>query len=415
MRPFRRILSLRGVTPRVETAWVLVALSAVLAACSADGGYTDQNSMTTSGGSSSAGATHAGGTGNGGMTNQPTLGGGTNQLNGGSSQGGNASAGSSQGSAGNGSAGLGQGGNQAGGSGGSGTAGASAGNDAGGSSAAGSNAGGSSNSSLPDHIVGGYYPNWTNAPPRLRDVDSHYNLIYLFAAKPVGGAPGTTGAVTFDLPDDGAGARTNFNADIAYARSTQHRKIILSVGGAGAGMSFPNRQKSQTFVDSIDALYTKFGGFDGMDWNTFEADQDPDTTEMIWISLQLKSEHPGFIISAPPAPWNDRDKTFCAAMVKAGALDYAAPQYYDGPNLATQDYMTTSVAEWAQLIGAPKLVVGFGIWNQANYMNIADAISTWKAVTLANPTLRGAFDWEIFTDIDQGSPFAKKLGPLIAP
>ncbi len=262
-------------------------------------------------------------------------------------------------------------------------------------------------------IVGGYYPNWTPSPARLRDVDGHYNLIYLFAATPVGGAPGTTGAVTFTLPGDGRGAATHFKEDIAYARAMQHRTIMLSVGGAGHGMSFPTRAKSTTFVTSIVGLYDDFGPFDGLDWNTFEATQAPDTAEMIWISLQLKQRYPGFLVSAPPAPWNQRDKDFCKAMLDGGALDYAAPQYYDGPNLATQSYITKSVGEWAALLGASKVVVGFGVWDQPNYMSIADAVSTWKALAAARPALRGAFDWQINTDETQGWPFAQQLGPLV--
>src|SRR5208282_1877540 len=69
----------------------------------------------------------------------------------------------------------------------------------------------------PSKIVGGYYPNWTPSPVRIRDVDPHYNLIYLFAATPVGGSPGT-GAIEWSPPGDGLGAATNLDADIAYAR-----------------------------------------------------------------------------------------------------------------------------------------------------------------------------------------------------
>ena len=264
-------------------------------------------------------------------------------------------------------------------------------------------------------IVAGYYPNWTPSPVRIRDVDPHYNLIYLFAATPVGGAPGSTGAIQWTPPGDGQGAATNLNADIAFARSNQGRKIILSIGGAGNGMSFPNRAKSQTFLDSVIALDTQLGGIDGIDWNTFEGNQAPDTTEMIWISQQLKSHFPGFLITAPPAPWNSVDKTFCAQMVAAGALDYAAPQYYDGPNLATQSYITGSIDEWSKLLGEDKVVVGFGIWDQPNYMSIGDAVSTWNAVAKSHPNLRGAFDWQIHIDEAAGWPFAKQIGPLVSP
>lgn len=263
-------------------------------------------------------------------------------------------------------------------------------------------------------VIGVYYPNWTPSPPRIRDLDANYNLVYLFAATPVGGAPGTTGAVTWSPPGDGQGAATHLVEDIRTARQTQGRKILLSVGGAGNGMSFPNRDKSQHFVDSIVAIYNQLGGIDGLDWNTFEGSQAPDTSEMIWISQQLKQRFPGFVISAPPAPWNPVDKAFCQAMVQAGAMDYAAPQYYDGPGLAVPSYVVPNVAEWVNLLGAAHVVVGFGINpGAANYMTPADAISIWNQVHTANPTIHGGFDWEMSTDLAQGFPFAHGVGNLI--
>jgi hypothetical protein len=264
-------------------------------------------------------------------------------------------------------------------------------------------------------VVGGYYANWTPAPPRIRDVDPHYNVIYLFAATPVGGAPGTTGAVTWSPPGDGRGAATHLVDDIAYARGVQGRKIVLSIGGAGNGMSFPNRAKSQTFVDSVVAIAGQLGGIDGIDWNTFEGSQAPDTSEMIWISQSLKSRFPGFLITAPPAPWNPVDKTFCQQMLQAGALDYCAPQYYDGPDLATPSYVETNVAAWTSLLGESHVVVGFGVWDQANYMTITQATTTWQALAASHPQLRGAFDWQIDTDEAAGWPFAQQVGPLVAP
>ncbi|HEX8609947.1 MAG TPA: glycosyl hydrolase family 18 protein [Telluria sp.] len=264
-------------------------------------------------------------------------------------------------------------------------------------------------------IVGGYYPNWTPSPVRIRDINARYNLVYLFHAVPVGGSPGTTGAVTFSAPGDGRGAATNLKADIQYARSTQGRKIILSVGGAGNGMSFTSRAKSQTFVNSIVSIYTQLGGIDGMDWNTFEAEQKPDTDEMVWISLELKKRYPGFIISAPPAPWNAVDKEFCRAMVAAGAMDYAAPQYYDGPGLNDPAYVAENVKQWVAALGANRVVVGFGISNATNYMSRDQAVSAWNKVKANHPDIRGGFNWEIHTDEAQGWVFANSVAPLINP
>ncbi|MES2356421.1 MAG: glycosyl hydrolase family 18 protein [Pseudomonadota bacterium] len=268
---------------------------------------------------------------------------------------------------------------------------------------------------LPTKIVGGYWPYWVDSPIRIRDINVRYNLIYLFHARPVGGPPGTTGAVMWTPPGNGRGAATNFVADIQYARTVQGRKIILSVGGAGNGMSFPNRTKSQTFVNSIVSIYNQFGGFDGIDWNTFEADQNPDTAEMIWISLELKRLYPGFIITSPPAPWNPRDMTFCQAMVNAGAMDYAAPQYYDGPGLNDPSYVVQNVNQWISMLGPTHVVIGFGVWDALNYMTSGQASLAWNQVWARHPTIRGGFNWQIHTDEAAGWPFANNIGLLINP
>jgi chitinase len=178
-------------------------------------------------------------------------------------------------------------------------------------------------------------------------------------------------------------------------------------------MSFPNRTKSQTFVDSIVSIYNDLGGFDGLDWNTFEGVQVPATGEMIWISQTLKQRFPGFIITAPPAPSSRDDKDLCSAMVQAGALDYAAPQYYDGPNLADQAYIVNSVDEWSSLLGEDHVMVGFSVWTQSNYMSASAAASTWSQVKSKHANLRGGFDWGLHLDRDQGWPFAKTVAPLI--
>ena len=46
---------------------------------------------------------------------------------------------------------------------------------------------------LPSRVFGTYWPSWDG--PALRSLPSAYNTVWLFAAVPVGGPPGTTGAV----------------------------------------------------------------------------------------------------------------------------------------------------------------------------------------------------------------------------
>jgi chitinase len=102
-------------------------------------------------------------------------------------------------------------------------------------------------------------------------------------------------------------------------------------------------------------------------------------------------------------------------MASAGALDYAAPQYYDGPDLATQGYLVPNVDTWVSLLGEDKVVVGFGISDAANYWTTAGVVSAWNAVKGNHPNLRGAFDWQIDVDQADGWPFANQVGPLVNP
>ena len=264
----------------------------------------------------------------------------------------------------------------------------------------------------PVKVVGGYYPWWVGSPLRLRSIDAHYNLIYLFAATPQAGD--TSGAVIWQPPSDVNGAWTNWNADLQYARTVQHRRIILSVGGANENVPLPNRAASTAFVNSIDALYNAWGGFDGIDWDTYEGTDAPNTPEMIWASQELKRRHPGFLITSPPAPWSGVDRQFCSDMLKAGALDWCAPQYYDGPNLADPNWILPNVDVWMNLLGPAHVVIGFGVDPQAaNYETISVAESVWSQIKAKYPTVEGAFDWQINNDSLQGYPFATQLGPLI--
>lgn len=262
----------------------------------------------------------------------------------------------------------------------------------------------------PPKVVGGYYPQWSRNPVSLRKIPLNYNVVYLFAALPVGGAPGTTGAVTWPGISNYPGVLKD---DVQYVRTKQGRKIILTIGGSHSGMSF-TPEKSKAFIESIQAIYTELGGIDGIDWDTFEGDQAPDTVEMIKISLALKALHPGFLITTPPAPWSMRDRAFCAAMVQAGVLDYAAPQYYDMDEKIEPSYIVKSVGEWVKLLGAEHVVVGFGI-NGENplYSTKEGAVEAWKQIKKNYPNIRGAFDWNIATDCKEGWPFANGLAPLI--
>jgi chitinase len=201
-------------------------------------------------------------------------------------------------------------------------------------------------------------------------------------------------------------------------------KVILSTGGAGSGISFTSRTVSTEFVDSIEAINASWGGtrarpaFDGLDFNTFEADATPNTTEYVWMAQELKRRFgSSFLITCPPAPWNTTDRAFVKSMLAAGALDYAAPQYYDGPGLSDPTYIANSVRTWINDVAAgnaSKIVVGFGIEpGAANYSTTAQVAQAWNQIEAEFPTIRGAFVWSHTGDQANGWGFATTIAPLI--
>jgi chitinase len=237
-----------------------------------------------------------------------------------------------------------------------------------------------------------------------------YNLAYLFAAH----RSSPYGAVSWGY------ARPT---GIAAARS-RGVKVILSTGGAGSGIAFNDRTTSTNFVNSIEAINAAWGGtrstpaFDGVDFNTFEAEAVPNTTEYLWMAQELKRRFgAGFLITSPPAPWRDTDRSFCRQMLAAAAMDYCAPQYYDGPGLADPAYIVTSIRGWVRDVAAgdaSRIVVGFGINpGAANYSTTSQVQQAWNQIEAEFPGIRGAFLWSHAGDAANGWGFATSVTPLV--
>ncbi len=257
-------------------------------------------------------------------------------------------------------------------------------------------------------VSGVYWTGW-NPEPGLAALPGGFNLAYLFAAH-----NSTGGRVTWD-----------------YARPTgietvraRGMKVLLSTGGAGSGISFDSRGTSTEFVDSIEAINASWGGtrsapaFDGVDLNTFEASAVPNTSEYLWIAQELKRRFGAqFLITCPPAPWKQADRDFARTMLAAGAMDYVAPQYYDGPGLSDPTYIASSVRTWITDIAAgdaSRVVIGFGISpGSANYSTTAQVAQAWQQVEAEFPAIRGAFVWSHSGDAANGWGFATAISPLI--
>lgn len=265
---------------------------------------------------------------------------------------------------------------------------------------------------LQRRVVAGYWTSW-GSPLRLTEIPTQYNTVFLFHATPVGGAPGTTGAVQWNAVGDGRGAATHFIEDLAEFR--RNRTAILTVGGSRQHVDLSTWPRAQTFLDSIKRIHADLGGFDGLDWNTYEGEQQPNTDQMIWVSQQLKATYGhSFAITSPPAPWRPADVRHCKAMMDAGVLDLVSPQYYDGPGLADEAYIVESVNEWVAAMGdSSRVGVGVGVASAANYSTHAAVERAWKTLATRHPQLRGAFNWNLPTDEGMGWPFANYVGPLV--
>ena len=276
---------------------------------------------------------------------------------------------------------------------------------------------------LPPQVVGGYWTSW-GSPIRLSAIPAEYNTVFLFHATPVGGQPGTTGAVQWNKPGDSRGAGSNLKNDLKVLR--ERACVLLSVGGANAAITLSSRTRSQAFLDSVSAIYTQLGGFDGLDWNNYEGEYPPNPTEMIWVSQQLKARYgTTFAITTPPAPHRATDKALVQAMAKAGVLDMASPQYYDwGDGLSSAahiPYITgtsgNAYPAWVARTGSAALT-GVGMKHSGGTgtgMTVNDLVTAMKQLRAKYPTMRGGFVWELPQDEKQAWAFAKQVGPILNP
>lgn len=254
-------------------------------------------------------------------------------------------------------------------------------------------------------FVGGYYVNWKGFKYAISKLPFECNQIYLFHAKPSG-----NGFVYFDSPSNPA---INFFDDCKIAL-TQGRRLILSVGGANFGFELKNRLESNNFIESVQTIFSKIiGNLSniklGLDWNNFEAEILPSTTEIIYVSQRLKHIYgDDFIITSPVAPWKQQDKEWAIAMNNAGCLDYVSPQYYDGESLNNTSYLVQNIESWINILGQDKVGLGFGISSPTNIGHYWSAHEISKCLNIVLkkwPNIRGAFVWELIGDIDNNSGF----------
>jgi chitinase len=261
--------------------------------------------------------------------------------------------------------------------------------------------GGGAGSSLPAKILACYYTAFATGGYRISDVPAEFNVVYLFHAKPNG-----DGSFRFEHYGEVPAA------DIQACRQ-RGQKVILTVGGAGAGFNFSNRGQSQNFIASFQEMHSRLGGLDGCDFNNFEANVGSSPEEMIWISQQLKALYGAdFAITAPPQPNSAEDRAMLKAMSDAGVLSWAAPQFYDWSGFNEPGFIANRTRDWVNDLGAEKVVLGLGA-NYSNGPSLQDCVREWDAVKIAHPNIRGMFCWSAQHNLQGGNVWGSTMKGML--
>lgn len=268
-------------------------------------------------------------------------------------------------------------------------------------------------------VAGGYWETWETQT--LSSVHSAFNLIYLSFLE-----PGTTaGAVQLQALTS-PNTTANVKSGIAAKRAAGVT-VLASMGGAGpsstTNVSFTTSGHVTAFVNSVVALQSSIGPFDGIDIDL--EDNAPLVSPSLVVSAmqQLRTLYPGFIVSYCAADWTwiTNGPAVATALNAAGVLDVIGVMNYDWP--ATTDAAkladtTTNTNYWSALISGDwtRILLGFELYpsEAANLtMTPTLAVTAWNQVLTAHPTIRGGFVWDTFDDSSQGDPFATTLAPLI--
>ena len=272
---------------------------------------------------------------------------------------------------------------------------------------------------MPSKVLGCYYTAWETGTYKIGDVPTDFNVIYLFHCKPAGSAVNGSwnnvgdGTFTFEYFND-------IPRDQVQAVRARGQKVILTVGGAGAGYAWDNRTKSTNFVNSFKAIADQFGGVDGIDFNNYEAgivtsdNYDAVSAEMVWIAQQLKAAYgANFAVTSPPQPNDTLQQSLMKALKDAGVLTYAAPQFYDWSGFNAEGYISNSINTWSALLGEGNLAVGMSA-NYGNGPSLDDCAREWNTIKGAHGGVRGMFCWSAQTNLQGRNAWGSAMKAALA-
>ncbi|ONI67321.1 chitinase [Kribbella sp. ALI-6-A] len=290
-------------------------------------------------------------------------------------------------------------------------------------------------SSLPKHILTGYWQNFNNgaAVQRISDVPAAYDLIAVAFAD---ADPSRPGGITFNLDSAGLNGYTvaQFKADIA-AKKAAGKKVILSVGGERGTISVGSATAATNFANTALSVLREYG-FDGIDIDLENG------VNAQYMGQALRSLHSqfgtGLIIAMAPQTIDMQSPAFeyfKLALAIKDILTVVNVQYYNSGAMngcngqvysqGSVDFITAQACIMLQNglrpdqvgLGLPASTRGAGsgyvsptiVNNALDCLTKGTNCGSFKPSTTW-PTLRGAMTWSTNWDASNGNQFSNQVG-----
>jgi chitinase len=296
---------------------------------------------------------------------------------------------------------------------------------------------GGGGTTLPKHVVTGYWQNFNNGAvvQKLTDVPNHYDIIAVSFAD----ATTTPGAVTFNLDSAGLGGYTvdQFKADIR-TKQAAGKKVIISVGGEKGTVAVNDAASATNFANSVYSLMQTYG-FDGVD---IDLENGLNATYMTQALRALSAKAgPSMILTMAPQTIDMQSTSnsyFRTALNVKDILTVVNMQYYNSGSMlgcdgkvysqGSVDFLTAlaciqlegGLAPSQVGIGVPASTRGAGSGYVApSVVNAAlDCLTkgtncgTFKP-SRTYPDLRGAMTWSTNWDATAGNAWSNAVGPHV--
>lgn len=295
--------------------------------------------------------------------------------------------------------------------------------------------------SLPEHVITGYWQDFTNGatPLRLSAVNSNYTLIAVAFAN---ADPNNPGGVTFSIDSGlssalGGYTASQFISDINTLHS-EGKKVIISVGGANGTISVDDATSAANFANSVHGLMQTYG-FDGVD---IDLENGINVTYMTSALQQLSSMAGSNLIITMAPQTVDMQSTdsdyFQLALNIKSILTIANMQYYNSGSMngcddnvyseGTEDFLVAlaciqlegglSPSQVGLGLPASTSAAGGGYVSPSVVNNALDCLETGNNCGSFKPPrtwpgIRGAMDWSINWDASNGYNFADTIGPYL--